>query len=947
MRYFTLLISLLCLIPLHSSAQSSRTATVSGTVIDADDQDPIVGAIVTIDGSKHGVTDPKGLFSITGVPVQQDSARVEIRFMGYKTEVRSIKVTAPRTAMGTISLAMEAQSIGDVVVKAPTIIAIQKGDTVQFNASSFKTNPDADAADLVSKMPGIRVTGSGVESQGEAIARVYVDGKLLFGDNAMSALNNLPADAVESIQVFDELSDEAKFTGFDDGNRSRAMNVVTKNKVNRSTIARVNGGYGRLLENNALSDGRDGLFNFRANGSSFSEKNRITLFANSSNIETGRGGGGGGVGTNRDAGIGLFNKWNEKIELTANYRYSDGQSVRSSYQVTDYYPTDQFESRIYRDTTYSKSRTISHNADLRLEYKINKNNRLFFAPRFSVSDPTSMNMRRSSNVVDGAVNSITNTDNTSKGTNFNNSGMLTYSHVFSKPGRFLSSSVNYNFSNNDTDARQVDTTATTTKPRNLNTITDNSTNRVSARVMYGEPLSKTQQLGFSYTFEYENSESDKRAYDFLVREYDNLDPSLSNNFSRKYFTHTGGLAYNLNVNSSRLNVGLDFRNARLLKDQFFPTIDKQNRSLSAWLPRAEYRYEIRKSRNLRVNYRTSSPIPSVEQFQNVINTSNLLQLTAGNPGLKPSYNHTLSLSYSSSNTEKSTTYFLRFSAGTTVNRISNKTTYFTEETILPQYGDFVAQKGSQLTIPVNLNGHYTGSITTGYSFTFKPIRTNINLETGYNFSRVPSYTGNLLNKSNQHGATFRVGFVSNVSENVDFNITSDTRFTYASNSAKTNNNYLEQTVSAEVNLIFLGGFVLNNNFSYQYTHSGATTSYSQNFSLWNVGIGRKFLRKRQAEVRVTVYDLLKQRKSLTHTVGDNYIQDQWNNIRGRYVMATFSYRFNSLSNLSRNPGNQPEREFRGPPPGGQGFPGGGEGRPMRDGGGEGGGYRGGGGGRPF
>lgn len=920
-----LVLCLLCLIPGRLRAQG-RTATLSGTVIDGQTNDPMVGAVVLIDSTRHAITDLKGGFAVTGVPVKADSARMEISFLGYKTITRKIKVTAPRTQAGTIAMQVDGKEIETVVVHQQSVMAVQKGDTVQYNAAAFKTNPDANASDLVSKMPGMRVTESGVESQGEAITRAYVDGKLLFGDDAMTALTNLPADAIESIQVFDEKSDEAKFTGYDDGSRNRALNVVTKHKVNRSTVANVNGDYGRLLEKNLLSDGRDGLFNFRGNFNTFTENNRISLFANSSNVNTGRWSS-GDIATTRSAGIGAFQKWDDKLEITANYRYNDRQSVRSSYRVQEYFPTDQFETRVVQDSSYNKNNTDTHNADLRIEWKPNKTNRIFFAPRLSFTTPDSYSRQYGINTVDGETLSITNPVNTSAGRTLSTSGMLTYSHVFAKAGRYLSGSVNYSYSDSDSDGWQKDLSPESTNPRNQNNRSNAANKSATLRVMYGEPLSKSSRLSFYYLFEYQNNTSEKLAYNFLESDFDNMDPTLSNSYTRKYHAHGTGLGYNFIKEKSRLSAGIDYRNTSLLKEQLFPTEDHQDRSLNAVLPRLEFRYNFTKNKYLRINYRTSSPVPSVEQFQNVINTTDLLRLSAGNPNLKPSYNHTIAVNYNSSNIEKSHTYFLRFSAGTTRNRISNQTILFMEETVLPEYNDFVAQKGSQLTRPVNLNGYYTTQAATGFSFPFNAIRTNINLEGGYTFSHIPSYTGTQLNHSNQHAASFRLGLVSNVSENLDFNITSDTRYTFASNSAKTNTRYWSETVEAQVNWIFLGGFVLNNTLSFNYNRSAAMTGYTQNFTLWNVGVGRKFLKRRNAEVRVTVYDLLKQRKSLTHTIGDTYIQDQWSYIRGRYVMATFSYRFNSMNRLSNPSANRQQRqeppeggEFRrgegGPPPGG-------------------------------
>lgn len=924
---FLLTISLLFIYSFVSA--QSRTSTVTGTVIDEQTNEPLPGAVIIIDSTKHAITDVQGKFSLAGVP--RKTVKMEVSFLGYKTLLRDILVGGTTFSAGTISLTPEFQQIDAVVVTGSSAMATQKGDTVQYNAAAFKVNPDADASDLVSKMPGVTVENGTVEAQGETVARVYVDGKLLFGDDAMAALNNLPADAIESIQVFDEMSDEAKFTGFDDGERTRALNVVTKHKRNRSTIARVNGGYGTTIdEHNADFKNR---FNFRGDYSSFTENNRISLFANSTNVNNRDGANSSGLFTRRQAGLGVYNKWKNDLELTVNYRYNDNQNVRKTTTLRDYFPTDQFDSRIYNDTTSNKNNAKTHNAEIRLEYKINDKNKLLFIPRLTITDNTTLSLRRASNIVNDEVNSITNTDSRSLGDNFSTNGMLLYTHVFNKPGRTISTHINYSLSKNTSDAFQIDTTDNTTKPRNLNTLQDIWNKSLNVRASYGEPIGDRQRLEFSYAFRVEDNKSDRRVYDYLINtETGELDQSLSNNYSRNYYSHTVGTAYNLNHDKIKINAGVNYRNIRLMKDQIYPTIDKQNRNFNVWEPRLTLTRYITKQKYFRINYRASTEIPSVEQFQNVINSNNLLQLTAGNPNLKPSVNHNIFFNYNSSNVEKSTNYFLGIRLSAANNRISNRTVYFEEETTLSDYNNFVAQQGSQLTTPVNLNGYVSARMFTGFGFPLTFIKTNVNIGGSYGYAHTPSYTGTLLNYANSNSADIMVRLASNISENVDFNITSRTGYSYVTNSAKTDTKYLSERVTARLNLIFLRGFVFNTDFTYNYDHNASKTGFTQEYYMWNAGIGRKFLRKRQAELRLTVYDILKQNKNLVHTIGDQYIEDQWNNVIGRYAMLTFSYKFNSMNTMSRSAAaraaaeasmDSGERRRPGPPSGG---PGGG--RPM-------------------
>lgn len=927
------------------SAQSARTsqgrATVTGYIIDGENNTPLPGAVIMVDTTLHALADEKGLFTIRNVPMRE--VDIEITFLGFETIRRKMQISQRNTNLGVIRMKEQSNKIDDVVVTGQAVIAVQKGDTVQYNAGAFKTNPDADASDLLSKMPGMTVEGTSVEAQGEAIKRVYVDGKRLFGDNPMNALNNLPADVVESIQMFDEQSDEAKFTGFDDGKRSRALNIVTKHKVNKSMVGRFNGGYGRELAQSSFDKYRN-RYSVNADFSSFTEKSSWTAAVNTGNVELRRGRfgqRGGGLTTNHQVMLGYANEWADKVKFSGNYFFNGQQTTTESNQTLDYFATESYASRLYRDTSYSETKNYTHNANLRLEYEINKRNKLLFTPNVSFGNSRNFGHSNNADIRDGRTLSYFNSENRSKGHNFNTSGQFLYTHVFNKPGRALTTTVDYSVGKSDTDAFQrdsttmridstfmrpvtgqsVDTSFWRSTPRWLNNVSDNHNTSTAVRLTYAEPIGAFQRVNINYQFRYEDSKNDLRAYNLLLDDWDNLDESLSNTYSRHYYSHSAGAGYILNRNNSNLDLGLDFQRVEWVKNQQFPQISDQNRYFSAWLPRLEYRYDLDKRKFLRLNYRGSTGIPSVEQLQNVVNSSNMQRLSAGNPNLRQSYSHELRLDYGSTNVGKSTNFFLGIQAVATRNRVSNRLIEFDKETVLHDYNDFVVPANSQLTVPVNVNGYYSTRVFTGYSFPLRKLKTNINLNGFYRYERNPTYTGESLNISNGHTANVRVGFVSNISENVDFNVSSSTNFTYAANTVRSNTRYVAENVRAQINIIFLGGFVFTTDFAYQYNHNAAESGYTQSYCLWNAGIGRKFFRKRQGELRVTVYDLLKQNRSLSHSIAANYIQDTWSNTLGRYFMATFSYRFNSLNALSKG-GQQPEG-FRDGPPGGLRPPGGG------------------------
>ena len=235
-----------------SAAAQAAPITLKGKVVGGDDGQPIAGAYVIINASepdaakRTSLTGTGGTFQVTS---QEKSTDITISFIGYKNFHRAISPASGNTVdLGTIRMQPEAQVTEEVQVIAKAPIATVKGDTLQYNASAFKTNPDATSEDLLKKMPGVTTNDDGaVEVHGETLGKVYVDGKEFFADDPAVALKTLPADVIAGIQVFDDKSDESKFSGFDDGERIKAINIVTKSGVSTSTFGKVYGGYGTML----------------------------------------------------------------------------------------------------------------------------------------------------------------------------------------------------------------------------------------------------------------------------------------------------------------------------------------------------------------------------------------------------------------------------------------------------------------------------------------------------------------------------------------------------------------------------------------------------------------------------------------------------------------------------------------------------------------------------
>lgn len=309
-------------------------------------------------------------------------------------------------------------------------------------------------------------------------------------------------------------------------------------------------------------------------------------------------------------------------------------------------------------------------------------------------------------------------------------------------------------------------------------------------------------------------------------------------------------------------------------------------------------------------YRASTNTPSISQLQNIVDNSNTLLVTSGNPDLKQQVSNTLSTRYTYTNTQKGSSFF----ANVFLQQANN---YVANATFSPVRGDstlnnnIILHKGSQLTKPVNLNGYISMRSFLTYAMPLKFMKSNLNLNSGFTYSRLPGLNNTVSGLSNNYTYNTGVGITSNISQYVDFNVSYNTSFTNTKNSldASKNTNYMTQSAGATLNLLDKKGWFVQNDVSAT-SYSGLGAGYNQTYVLWNAGLGKKFLKNQAGELKLSVFDLLKQNQSITRTVDPSYIEDVHNQVLQQYFMLTFTYKLKnfgvakaSTNNMNRNSGN--------------------------------------------
>jgi len=939
----------------------AQQISVSGSLQDGQTRTPLIGATVVLipqrDTSQKlfGLTDAQGHFQIGNLT--SGNYRLSISYLGYQSLQRTIAIEKSQSLnLGVLYLQPTKTILQEVKVVGQVPPSQMKGDTVEYNAQAYKTNPNATAEDLVGKMPGIIVNSDGsVTAHGETVQKVLVDGKPFFGNDPTTALRNLPAEIVDKVEVFDKMSDQAQFTGFDDGNTQKTINIVTR-------ADRRNGQFGKLY----AGYGTDSRYSLGGNINFFNGDRRISVIGMSNNVNqqnfafqdllgvTGGGGGfGGGRGGYRGAGgIGNFlvgqqngivttnsiglnysDDWGKKITVTGSYFFNT--SHNNNQQTIDRtYFVSQNANQLYHENDLSSSTNYNHRFNLRMEYQINDKNSLIFTPSFNTQEyNSSSSVAGAYYTPDSVMISQTNTQRNSHNTGYNFSDNLLWRHAFNKKGRTLSVNLSTSLSEKNGTNLLLANNSYFKDPSNIfdttnqQSVLHSHTNQIGATLDYTEPIGQKSQLLLTYNTSYTTGESDKNTYQFdpIKQEYANLDTGLTNNYKSYYTANQFGASYRYRANNNLFfTAGLSYQIANLEGDRTFPMNTTIKRNFYNLLGNAMMRYKIGNTKNLRVFFRTSTNAPSISQLQDVVDNSNPLQLTTGNPNLQQETTQSLFVRYSAVNTDKNKMFFAFLGVQQTQNNITNATITATQDSVLAH--GVILNKGSQLTYPVNLNGYWSIRSFATLGLPLKFMKSNLNLSGGINFSRTPGLVNNQKNYANNFGVTFPIVISSNISENLDFTLSYTPNYNIVKNSIQPNlnSNYFSNAASARINWIFWKGFELDNNITYQ-KYSGLGETYDKPYLLWNISFGKHFFKKQNGELQLTVFDLLKQNRSINRNVTETYIENSTTSVLQQYFLLTFTY---NLRNFKGVLPQQPPRDrmFMFPgmrPPGGGPPPGGG------------------------
>lgn len=885
------------------SKSYSQSFSIQGKVIDPSDSSGLPGATVILerkdeDGASKGiVTDFNGDFKLE--QVLPGNYLIKITFIGFKEYKKSVEVKDKSINLGRIFLPEETTTLHEIEIIGKMPPARQKGDTTQFNAAAFKTTRDASAQDLIEKMPSISMQDGKIQAQGEDVQQILVDGKPFFGTDVNAALQNLPAEIIDRIEVYDRRSEKEELSGFDDGNRMKTINIITKPNRRKGVFGRISGGYGtdeRYLTGASL--------NF------FNEDRRITITGLSNNINTLNFSADPNAGNDTRTQNGIINtnviganymdNLRKNMELSASYFLNHRQNIGDQFTVRDYIlPSDSMQ--VYTEERHNDNTQVSHNFHSRFDYKINDRNRLLIIPNISLKH--NYNHSDFSGITMSNRGVLNRTENSASASNldYDYDNRIFYSHRFLKPGRSITFNMNTGYHTNYEDAfRFANNVFFTDDERNE--ILDQYINydrtgfNWDGKISYTEPFGKNGQVELEYKIGNRFNDSERILYNAeeQIAEYIKIDTFLSNSFKSEYLTQELELGYQYRTQKLRLQVEAEYQRAELENLQIFPVADNMNRVFHSILPSARMDYKISPSSNIEVNYRTWTNAPSIGQLQDVINNTNPLHLRTGNPDLDQQYQNWLRARYRSHNPENNKTIYASVQASM-INNFITTSTFNATRTIELAEG-IEMREGSQLSKPVNMNGYWHLHSYFNYGQPLEFIQSNFNVHGGINHTKRPGMINDEVNFSSS--SNFRLGFSlsSNISENIDFNIFTRSNYNVVENSLRqgSNNNFFTQFSRIRYTWILWKGLVFRTDLVHNY-NSGLAEGIDNSFLLWNMSMGKKIFKSQLGELSLNVYDLLDQNNNIRRNVNELFVEDFQSNVLQRYFMLTFTYNLRHFS----------------------------------------------------
>jgi hypothetical protein len=829
---------------------------------------------------------------------------------GFADYADIIDIKADRN-IGIVNMLSKAVVLQNVIVRGSPIR--MKGDTLAYMADSFKVKEGATVEDLLKKLPGIQVNSKGeITAQGERVEKVLVDGEEFFGDDPTLATQNMIAKAVKEVQVFDKKSDQAAFTGVDDGQKTKTINLKLKDEFKKGYFGKVKlaGGLPDRWQNsamiNAFSDKRKlSVYGKMANsgetglgwgeenqyGGGLSNQTEMTddggiMMWNSSDEFGGSGSfGGEGLPKSWMAGTSYSNKWNnDKNATNGAYRYQrlTTQGTTTTNTQTILPDTQYFNNQVAK----TQSSRWRHKANFKSDMNIDSSQSLTitadgsYGESFNSSLLTSEALTSTKQLVNSNRRSTT-----TEGTNGNFNVNALYKKKFKKKGRTFSLNLSekYNMSNSDGYLKSqlalfregvfLRTDSIDQKKEN-----DTKSLTLDSRVAYTEPIGKNGIVEISYGYSVANSEQKRLSYDNENGKYETLNSVYSNDYKFVTGTHKAGLGYRYNYKKIVFGLGSDITLSNWKQtDLFTDVVRKYN--FTNFFPKSNFSYKLGQYSRLRFNYSGRTRAPSINQLQPVVNNADPLNIAVGNPDLKQSFTHRFEIGYNFYQVLKEQGLWASFYFNPTSNDFSTL--------------DVVDTLGRRIYKTVNVDGNYSFGGWMGYNFKLKKADLRFNINFNPEINRRKNFVNGIANENINREINFGFDISKYKDKKYEFSIGTRVGYNYTTSSIRPDvvTKYWTATPNMNAGINLPKDIELSTDINYNWRQKTNVFSNNNAF-IWNAAVTKKIIKKKDLRIGIKVNDILNQNIGFNRDVNTNYITEKTYNVIRRYWLATLTWNFN-------------------------------------------------------
>ncbi|MBL0056736.1 MAG: outer membrane beta-barrel protein [Chitinophagaceae bacterium] len=908
----------------------SQTTSVSGVISDTSQKKNIRNAVVALLTPRDSVlyrftrTDANGNYRFTNVKEGHYILMTTHPF--YADYLDDIEIKGPDQQIPDVAVTSKSKLLQEVIVKSGNPIRV-KGDTTIYTADSFKVGPNANVEELLKKLPGIQVDRTGkITAMGEQVTKVLVDGEEFFGDDPGMAVKNLRADAVKEVQVFDKKSEQAEFTGIDDGKTQKTINLKLKEDKKHGYFGKVdiaggllkgiddrynsnillssfrgkrkltgflltgntgqdglnwedNNKYGLESDNYSMNLGDDGEMNFNWTGGSSDEEPYVSTE--------------NGFIRNINAGVQYSNKWKDKhtLNLTPRYNsqiYSNRQQSFSSAQYGDSLINTDGSKNSYVNR-YNVKTSASY------EVKLDSNNSLKLTLKANVYHTESDELTNTT----GTGNTGTLKNKRSNDLSINSDKVsylanLLYRHKFKKARRTLSIATDWNQlstdgrnflrSNNESYFNGI---LSSVQNIDQQKDFDKTTRQLTTRLVYTEPLSKKYSMELAYELMYNYGKNDQvtHTYSPLTQKYDVAVDSLTNDFKQAIWVNKPSLRISYADKKLKFSFGSGFGFTHFdLQDN---TLNKDYiRNYTNFFPAASINYTYKQQHNLRFNYNGNTSQPSISQLQPLRDNSDYYNQYIGNPDLKPSFSNSFSLSHNSYNFLKDMFMYQSLNFRFTQNAITNNRVVNLDS-------------GKTVSQPINTNGNFSSSFWGGTGFKMKKIDTRLDIGANFSYRQSTGFYNSLKNYSRTLGYALRLGLNKSKEKKYDFYLSNDVGYNSNTNTqGNTSLHYFTYNLEANATVYITKTWSVNSNFNYMAQQRTQNQASGLDLAQWNARMEKTF-KKDEFTAYLSVRDILNQNVGISRNFDSNTYNEVRNDRLKRYWMVGFTWNFKNKGTASK------------------------------------------------